>query len=276
MVTRMTTRTLVIAIVLFAATAVSAQPAETPQPAETAQTPAPPPTTSEALRDGNAAAMAGDWLRVAQLVDPLLTSQLQPADLAEAHRLAGLAAFFQGQKATAEAQFLAYLRIDLDGQLDPALYPPEAVIFFNDVKTKHKSELRARRPKSKRYWILNLVPPFGQFQNGHRTKGFILGGTIAAMAIGNATSFFVLRSWCTEVIGDGGSSVTCDDSKDRVRSANQLRTVNIVTGIGLILSYAYGVYDGVQGYRRRTRETAVQPFVSASRSDSVFGIAGTF
>ncbi|HET7503254.1 MAG TPA: hypothetical protein VFK02_19675, partial [Kofleriaceae bacterium] len=82
------------------------------------------PATSAALRDGNTAAMAGDWQRVAQLVNPLLRQELSIPDLAEAHRLAGLAAFFQLRSADAEAHFLAYLRIDLDGRLDPALYPP--------------------------------------------------------------------------------------------------------------------------------------------------------
>ncbi len=231
---------------------------------------------SDVLRDGNAAATAGDWATVDALVQPLLARQLASADLAEAHRLAGLTAFFTGDKPTAETHFLAYLRIDLDGQLDPTLYPPEVITFFSNVKAKHNAELRARRKRPNRTWLKTLLPPLGQFQNGERTKGFLVGGIMGAFLIGNVSSFFILRSWCTEVSGDAGSSLTCDDAKDRASAASQLRTINIVTGVGLILTYAYGVYDGVQGYRRKTREQRIQPFVTQTAHESFIGVAGWF
>src|SRR6185295_19835054 len=105
------------------------------------------------------------------LVDPLLRQQLPPGDLAEAHRLAGIAAFFAQRNTDAETHFLAYLRIDLDGRLDPALYPPDVVAFFNDVASRHAAELRAQRAAlPKRSWWLTLLPPLGQRQNGDRTK----------------------------------------------------------------------------------------------------------
>ena len=107
--------------------------------------------TSEILRDANTSALAGDWQRVGTLVDPLLREQLPPSDLAEAHRLAGIAAFFALRNTDAETHFLAYLRLDLDGRLDPALYPPDVVAFFNDVASRHAPELRAMRMRPKRY-----------------------------------------------------------------------------------------------------------------------------
>src|SRR5438270_10051108 len=100
------------------------------------------PITS-VLRDANTAATAGDWQRVAALVEPVLAGAPSNADLAEAHRLAGLAAFFAQNTAGAEQHFLAYLKLDLDGRLDPALVPPEAVTFFEDVRARHAAELRA-------------------------------------------------------------------------------------------------------------------------------------
>lgn len=266
----MVIRALVLALVVLATTAVHAQPSATP--------PGPyvPAGSADVLREGNTAATAGDWNRVSTLVDPLLQGQLPAADLAEAHRLAGLAAFFQGRRPAAEAHLLAYLRIDLDGQLDPALYPPEVVIFFNDVKAKHSAELRTRRPKAKRYWVLNLLPPAGQFQNGERVKGFVVGGLLAGFVVGNVTSFFVLRSWCTQVSGTSGTSYTCDESEDRHSGAAQVRAINIATGIGAILTYAYGVYDGGRGYRRGTRERSIQPFVTSTATSGFIGVAGSF
>jgi hypothetical protein len=230
-------------------------------------------TPAVALRDGNAAASLGDWERVSALVDPLLRGQLPPADLAEAHRLSGIAAFFQDRLPEAEQHFLAYVRIELDGRLDPALYPPEVVNFFNDVRTRHDGEIRKRRPKPRRYWLLNLVPPGGQIQNGDKTKAYVIGGLLGAFAIANVSSYLVLRSWCTSVTGTGGSSVTCDDGKDRSSSATTLRVINIASGVGLILTYGYGVYDGVKGYRRKE---SMQPFVAPASGGGVVGVFGSF
>lgn len=222
---------------------------------------------SDVLRDGNAAASNGDWPRVSQLLEPLLRGQLPTADRAEAHRLAGLAAFYQGRRADADQHFLAYLRLDLDARLDRTLYPPDVVDAFEDVRLRNAAELRKLRPKPRRYFMLNLVPPAGQLQNGHRTKAVIVGGLLVGLATTNVASYLVLRSWCSS------SDLTCDADKDRSRTASQLRVLNIASGVGLILTYGYGVYDGIAGYRRR--ET-IQPFVAPASGGGMAGIMGTF
>jgi hypothetical protein len=227
--------------------------------------------TADRLREGNAAAAAGDWARVTQLVSPLLQGQLSTTDLAEAHRLGGIAAYYQLKTGEAEAHFLEYLKLELDGRLDPALYQPDVVTFFNDVRTRNSALLRARRPKPRRYFVLNLIPPAGQIQNGERKKALVIGGLITAFAIGNVATYFVLRSWCDEVSGSGGQSVTCD-AASAARTA-RMRAINVATGIGLLVTYVYGVYDGVTGYRRRARE---QPFVAPVGGGGVIGISGSF
>ena len=226
---------------------------------------------SATLRESNTAATAGEWAKVASLVNPLLGGQLAQPDLAEAHRLAGLAAYFLQRQPEAEAHFVAYLRIDLDGHLDPALYPPEVITFFNDVKSKHHE---LRRPQPKRYFILNFVPPLGQFQNGDRVKGIVIGGLLGAFAVANVTSYFVLDSWCKHVTGAGGeNTVTCDDPKDHNHAAGQLRTLNIVAGVGLIATYLYGVYDGVRIYRRNTELT---PYLTPIPNGGMLRLGGRF
>ena len=233
--------------------------------------------TSDVLREGNAAALAGDWARVAELVDPLLQHPLPIADLAEAHRLAGLAAFFQAQSQGAEAHFLEYLRIDLDGRLDPALYPPDVVAFFNDVASRHAAELRAlHAPPRRRAWWYTLVPPIGQLQNGDRTKAYVLGGLLGALLVTNLTTYAYLRAWCDHTDGRSGGGLTCDDGHDFTRSAQKLRPINIASGISFWVVYVYGVYDGVRGYRRVSRESTLQPFARVSAEGSVFGLAGRF
>jgi hypothetical protein len=232
-------------------------------------------TTSEVLREGNTAALAGDWRHVARLVDPLLLRPLAPSDLSEAHRLAGIAAFFAQRNRDAESHFLAYLRIDLDGRLDSALYPPDVVAFFNDVASRHAAELRALRTRPKeRSWWLTLLPPFGQFQNGDRAKGYVIGGVLGTFLAVNLTTYFFLRSWCEHTDGSAGGGLTCNDGKN-AKLAPQVRPYNIASGIGVIATYLFGVYDGVQGYRR-SREPAIRPMVNTSNEGSVFGISGKF
>jgi len=230
-----------------------------------------PSDPSSTLRDANAAATAGDWDKVSAQVDPLLANSLAPADLAEAHRLAGLAAFFHGDKTAAEFHFLAYLRIDLEGHLDPALYPPEVVSFFDGVRASHAAELRSHT-RGKLRWYIAPVPVASQLQNGETTKGIVIGSLFGAFAITNVTSYLVLRSWCHDV----GS--TCDASgTNHYRAAERLQTVNIASGIAALAVLGYGVYDGVVGYRRRTRSLALEPYVAPGTDGSTtFGIAGSF
>ena len=231
---------------------------------------------SAVLREGNTAATAGDWAKVTTLVDPLFVVKLAPPDLAEAHRLAGLAAFFQQRQVDAEAHFLAYLRLDLDGRLELSLYPPEVVQFFEGVRARHAAELHARSRKQVRYWWVSPIPVVSQYQNGEHGKAFVVGGLLGAFAIANVTSYLVLRSWCTQVSGGTGESATCDDHGNHVHAANELRGINITSGIGIILTALYGVYDGVSGYREKQREEALQLYMSPTTNGSVLGITGTF
>jgi len=223
------------------------------------------------LRDANAAATAGDWTRVEMLVEGLLapSAELAVPDRAEADRLAGLAAFFQHRNSDAETHFVAYLKLDLDGHLDPSLYPPEVVNFFNEVRARHAGELHAVRPQPKRYWPLALLPPVAQFQNGERVKGIVVGSLLGAFLATNVTTYFVLRSWCH------GPGNTCDASgKNHYRGAETLSGLNALAGVGFILTYGYGVWDGVRRYRRRSIELA--PYMNASRDVTSFGVVGAF
>ena len=229
------------------------------------------------LREANSAATAGDWARVQALIHPLLdpppglAESTAPADLAEANRLEGLSLFFTTPPPHADAEefFVAYLKYDIEGRLDPALYPPEVVNFFNDVRQRHSAELVVRRPQAKRYWPLALLPPVAQFQNGDRVKGIILGSALGVFLATNITTYFVLRSWCHT---EGN---TCDASgKNHYRSAQTLSSFNALAGVSFIVTYAYGVWDGVRGYRRRSIEIA--PYVSSTSDSAVLGFTGSF
>lgn len=233
-------------------------------------------STSASLREANTAALAGDWPRVSQLVEPLLQRRLTIVDLGETHRLAGLAAFFQQHSQDAESHFLAYLRVDLASRLDPMLYSPDVVAFFNDVAARHAPELRTPRLTPKRSWLFTLLPPAGQLQNGDRTKAYVLGGVLGSLLIANLATYYYLSSWCDHTDGAAGGGLSCYDGGDRNHSAARLRPYNIASGVAFLAVYAYGAYDGIRGYRRRSREQSLRLLVDASAHNYVLGIAAGF
>ncbi len=258
-----------VLLVMSTMTAAAAQPGQ-----------AAPTATRSAVDRLAAAAIAiedQDWDQVITLVgdipgDPSISG----ADSAEAYRLLGIAEFYRRRYDSAEAHFHAYLRLDLDGQLDIGLHAPDVVQFFDSVKAKHAAELRALRPRTRRWAVLNFVPPAGQFQNRQAVKGWIFGGLGAALLATNIGSYVLLDRWCDDV------DRTCESgSESRAGTARTLQQANAVAGIALIGLYVYGVVDGFRHYRRtaRTRTTlTVTPGIGGfgAGSGGGIGLSGTF
>jgi hypothetical protein len=203
------------------------------------------------LRAADAEGQAGDWTRAGALVATLDLAHLDAGDLAEARRLRGLAAFFAGELPRADQELYAWLALDPDARLDPAVTPPEAISFFESVRARHAAELRARR-RPRKIAALNLLPPWGQFQNGDSTKGWVIAGTGAALLAADVGSYALLRHWCS-------ADLTCDANGDRSSSARTWRTVNLVAGGALVAVYVYGVVDGFWNYRAARHELVVVP-----------------
>jgi hypothetical protein len=92
----------------------------------------------------------------------------------------------------------------------------------------------------------------GQLQNGEPTKAWVYGISLGALAITNVTSYVVLRRWCRE--GDG----TCDRTGvDHSDGARTLSFVNVLSGLGLVVTYGVAVTDAILGYRRALRVAPV-------------------
>lgn len=178
---------------------------------------------------------------------PATAPAMDPHDRAEAWRIYGLALFFLGRYPAAEIAFVEYLKLDVEGRLDPALFPPEVVSFFEDVRARHAAELRAYRPRprDRRAWALNLLPPAGQFQNRDHGKGWIIAGTGSVLLATNITTFLVLREWC-----DASTGVCRSGNESREDEGRLLRSINLVSGALLVGVVAYGVADGFYHYRR--------------------------
>jgi hypothetical protein len=196
---------------------------------------------ADALADAEAKLAAGDWVGAGELAQPITHDPTAaPADQAEAFRVLGLSLFFQNEKDAAEAAFVSYLRMQPDAHLDPALVAPDAVVFFDAVRSRHAGELVLARPHPhvKHVWALNLLPPFGQFQNGDRALGWITGGVEVAALATNIATYAALRARCDE------HTLVCGDK----RTADTLRTVNLVSGGVFIAAFAFGIIQGAARY----------------------------
>lgn len=231
------TRILLVLALLLGATTAHAQPSVEP---------------AQILEAAASAYADGDYASTITLASQVAARANAPrADLAEAHRLLGLAYFYTGDRERADAAFFAYLKLEPDAYLAPAQYPDDVRAFFDEVRQLHEPDIAKSRPRQRRYVLLNLIPPGGQIQNRDIGKAWALGSAEVVLIATNLTSYFMLRSWCRR------DDFTCEsggaDVPDRART---WRTVNYVSGIALIGVYVYGVVDGYLGYRRDNREHA--------------------
>lgn len=200
------------------------------------------------LRTAGQALLDGDYERARDLAEPA-TRAATGSVRAEAFRVVGLADFGLGDRAAAEPALLAYLKLVPDAHLDPALYPPEMLVFFEDVRARHAGELLIvkPRPQRKKAFILNFVPPFGQIQNGDSGRAWLFGSAELVFLSVNVTTWAMLRSDCAD-------DLTCQHS-DRSRT---LRTVNLIAGGLFLATWAAGVIDGFVGYPSPVEERPMQ------------------
>lgn len=185
---------LVLTLALLAAT--SAQAQENEPPAESKED-----SAAEARRLlGKAIDLyaEGQYAEAAQRLRPLVETRVlaDEADQKEALRTYGLALFLSGARAGAEQAFRGLLRLDIKEKLDPAFVRPEVVAFFDELRLRYQAELalEARR-RNPRYLVANLLPPWGQFQNRHRVKGYLILSGEIAFAAGSIVSAALLYSW---------------------------------------------------------------------------------
>ncbi len=197
------------------------------------------------LRAAEAHLGAAEWSEAARLAGPIAKDVHAPrAERTEAWRVYGLALFSLGLKDEAEVALFEYLKLEPDAHLDPSLVVPEAVVFFEDVRARHAGELRRLRPhavRKKRYAALNLLPPWGQFQNHQPVKAWTLAGAELVLLAADVTTYAILRSRCSP------SDLTCSSPG----SSRDLRTINLISGGLLVGAVVYGVIDGFVVYRHQ-------------------------
>src|SRR5213075_298348 len=99
-----------------------------------------------------------------------------------------------------------------------------------------------------------------------------IGAMIGTFLAANLTTYFVVKKWCFQQSRNGNESLGCDASSDHTSSAQTVRSINITAGVALIVTYVWGVYDGVRRYGRTRREPALVPYANSTNGGSAFGV----
>jgi hypothetical protein len=146
----------------------------------------------------------------------VLTGLLQPlqlrdeGQLVEARQLLGVCHYFTRNYFAAQEEFERLLYVRPRHELDPLLFPPPVIEFFEKVRARIKDKLARLHPERKppapertlivrrverRPWALNLFPfGVGQLMNGQTKKGIFFLASELAMLTTNLVTYAVAES----------------------------------------------------------------------------------
>jgi hypothetical protein len=198
----------------------------------------PPANATQALDRAAAAYEFGDIQQMVDLSRLVAEGLLRGDDdqRADALRLLGIGLYLSGRHDGAQGAFVDLLKLRPRARLDPAITRPEVVAFFEDVK-------RQNRPK--KYLALALLPPFGQFQNGHNVKGWVfLGLEAVTLAAAASTRFWLYRNVSETNECKGHPTSTCES----------VRTWNHISTAALVGTWVVGISDALYNFHRGSDE----------------------
>jgi len=196
-----------------------------------------------ALERARAAYEYGDMEMVVDSSRLVAEGRSRPTSMqrVQALRFLGIGLYLTQRPEGAEAAFFELLRQKPDARLDPTHTRPDVVAFFEGVRARHASEIQQARPS--KYFILALLPPLGQFQNGDRGRG-ITFAAIEVVTLGLAIGTYAQLTAWRDPTGN-----TFGNHTDDARSLKLLNNVSV--GI-FAATVAVGIIDGVANYYRHT------------------------
>ncbi len=264
-----------------------------------------PSPAADELRRGKNSFDRGEYGRASEILRPLLYPEIRlesEGQIVEAYRMLGVAELFQGDNDAAAQEFRKLLQVRPAYRFDPLLDPPQVVDLFNGVLRAHEAEVATLEAKQreaalarqrdreqceklragptvveKRFgrnsFAVNLVPfGAGQFQNGHRIKGWTfltVEALLAAVSVAAFSTNFALygTSPTRKCLRDTGAA-PCPpediDHTDENRSRWLLRT-QVASGAAFFVAVAWGISDALYYYRPET-SLAATPSGQASAS----------
>jgi hypothetical protein len=248
---------------------------------------------TEEFQRGRNAFDRGEFKRAIEIVHPLLYPEIRlPSEhlIVQGHRILKISYLYERQPEEAAVEFRKLLQISPDFRFEPLLNPPEVVDFFNSVRKDYSAELaqlEAKRKEAERArqrdreecekvragptviekrvgrnsFIVNFVPfGAGQFQNGHRGKGWAfltaetLLGAISIAAFATNLAVYGLRPQraCRIELGDVACPPSLIDHTDENRS-RWLTRVQVGSGAAFFGVVAWGILDAIYFYQPETQ-----------------------
>jgi hypothetical protein len=248
-----------------------------------------PSPAGDELRRGKISFDRGEYGRAIEILRPLLYPEIRlesQGQIVEAHRMLGVAQLFQGDNDAAAQEFRRLLQLQPDYRFDPLLDPPQVIDLFNGVLRAHEAEVATLEAKQreaararqrdreqceklragptvieKRFgrnsFLLNFVPfGAGQFQNGHRRKGWAflaVQTSLAAASIAALTTNFAIYGFrpvrgCRYDTGAAPCRPQDIDHTDENRS-RWLMGTQIATGAAFFAAVAWGIVDALYYFR---------------------------
>ena len=244
-----------------------------------------PSPAADELRRGKISFDRGEYARAIEILRPLLYPEIRlesEGQIVQAHRMLGVAELFQGDSDAAAQEFRKLLQLQPDYRFDPLLDPPQVVDLFNGVLRTHDAEVATLEAKQreaalarqrdreqceklragptvieKRFgrnsFLINFVPfGAGQFQNGHRGKGWaflavqasLAAASVAALTTNFAVYGFRPKRGCRYDSGAMPCPPQDIDHTDENRSRWLLRT-QVATGAAFFAAVAWGIVDAL-------------------------------
>lgn len=216
------------------------------------------------LDKGRAAYRSQDYDSAFATLNSLLYPNIELArkeDIWEAYVLLGASAYHRGNRQRAIEEFEKALAIELDRTITTNTHKADVVQLYEDTKARLKEKLerdaerklaQERERQIKDYldtigvyevnrFGLNFVPfGAGQFQNKHRTKGYLLaGGQVLTGAVSLGVFIYLAGTYGLE------AKVPLADAP-RVQ---RLQQIEVGTGLAFFALYIYGVVDGMVNFK---------------------------
>jgi hypothetical protein len=257
----------------------------------------PTATPEEQLRDAHSKFDHADYADAAAVAKQLLSTGTltRPQDQIEALRILGLSFFFTQQADGARKAFLDLLLLDPDYQLDAFYVPPNAIAFFESVRSDNQEVLdpirQHRRTEAERlaeearrlppptppivrevsppkHLVVALLPlGAGQFQNGDPQLGYLLASSEILLLGINLGCLGWIESLRGPDLHYSGSNLT---------TANTLRGVQIASGSLAGLLWILGAVEAVSRMKAEPKNGENPPTSGAPAqlgARSRFGIA---
>jgi hypothetical protein len=264
-------------------------------PEPTAVPPATPPATpAEQLREAHSTFDFAKYGQAAALADQLLRSGslTRTQDQIEANRILGLSCYYLHEPEPARKAFLDLLLLDPDYQLDAFYVPPDAITFFEQVRSTNQEllepiRLRRRADAQRQAEEARRAPPLpvvhdveveppkhlivallpggaGQFQNGNPQLGYafaISEGVLVGVIVGFQIAIFSLA-------GQGGYS---DAAAQTARTYQTVQvTAGSIAGVLWILGAAEALWHFKSSSATQVEAPAAKP---QARITSRLGVA---